>query len=347
MVVPEAARALGARAVLLDIAANLVAPHPLFAFDAVVSPSAYAASAFPYVGGKGPEKAVLRFVVPPGVDVRAFEGEMARRGGQPACPPQCPAPPNPHHHDHTDAPHGHGHGRGCGCFVVGFVARLVSPKAPGMFLAAARVVLDRWPPPSDGQRTPPHVVFLVVGAGPLRAALETLAHDLGIASHVHFAGTAAQPAVAAFYAAMDVFVMPSLMPSETFGVVLIEAMAMGVPVASFGLHGQAEALDAWVPAETGDNGTCTYGDTPAQDGSCRAPGDVTDGPHAHAVVVDDLSASALADAVLALLRNATWRGELGARARRAVETRFTSERNGRAMAEVYRAIVDAADADAA
>ena len=80
--------------------------------------------------------------------------------------------------------------------------------------------------------------------GPLRAALETLAHDLGIASHVHFAGTAAQPAVAASYAAMDVFV--HFGTEETFGQTIQEAQAAGVPVVAPRSGGPIHLIDSGV-----------------------------------------------------------------------------------------------------
>ena len=45
------------------------------------------------------------------------------------------------------------------------------------------------------------------------------------------------------YVLMDVYVTPSLMPSETFGITSIEAMSMSVPVVTFGTYGQQEYLD--------------------------------------------------------------------------------------------------------
>jgi glycosyltransferase involved in cell wall biosynthesis len=66
---------------------------------------------------------------------------------------------------------------------------------------------------------------LVVGDGPARAALEKAYPD------AVFLGAKHGEALAEIYAAADVFVFPSR--TDTFGLVLLEALASGVPVAAF------------------------------------------------------------------------------------------------------------------
>jgi glycosyltransferase involved in cell wall biosynthesis len=67
-----------------------------------------------------------------------------------------------------------------------------------------------------------------VGAGPDRQRLERLARGLGIAEHVIFTGFVSNPF--ALMRRADVFVSAS--HAESFGNVIVEAMAAGVPVIS-------------------------------------------------------------------------------------------------------------------
>jgi colanic acid/amylovoran biosynthesis glycosyltransferase len=92
----------------------------------------------------------------------------------------------------------------------------------------------------------------LVGEGKLRASLEHLAAELGIAHRVKFAGGLREAAVRDRLAAADLFVLPSIIASdgqmEGLPVVLIEAMASGVPVVATRLSGIPELV---VDGETG------------------------------------------------------------------------------------------------
>ena len=74
----------------------------------------------------------------------------------------------------------------------------------------------------------------VVGDGP---ALEGLKNKY---PHVNYLGVLQQEALAKVYAAADVFVFPS--KTDTFGLVLLEAMACGLPVAAFPVTGPIDVL---------------------------------------------------------------------------------------------------------
>ncbi len=65
-----------------------------------------------------------------------------------------------------------------------------------------------------------------------------LAQSLGVERQVYFLG--AQPEVEKYYAASDVFVFPTL--HEAFGLVVIEAMASGLPIVVSGTAGAAEDI---------------------------------------------------------------------------------------------------------
>lgn len=74
----------------------------------------------------------------------------------------------------------------------------------------------------------PGIVIRIVGDGPKRPALKALAHKLGIDGQVEFVGAVSRDRIVDAFAESDAFVLSSSF--ETFGVVLIEAMAMGLPV---------------------------------------------------------------------------------------------------------------------
>ncbi|MDO9221425.1 MAG: glycosyltransferase, partial [Thiobacillus sp.] len=74
----------------------------------------------------------------------------------------------------------------------------------------------------------------VVGDGPALAGLRARYPD------AHYLGVMKQPELAEIYAAADVFVFPS--KTDTFGLVLLEAMACGLPVAAYPVSGPIDVL---------------------------------------------------------------------------------------------------------
>jgi glycosyltransferase involved in cell wall biosynthesis len=84
-------------------------------------------------------------------------------------------------------------------------------------------------------------VLDIVGNGQNRSEYEELASKLGLKDSVHFHGRLeTKDEVAEFMERCDVFVLPSLF--ETFGVVLIEAMACGKPVIATDIGGPNEIV---------------------------------------------------------------------------------------------------------
>ena len=79
-------------------------------------------------------------------------------------------------------------------------------------------------------REVPNARLLIVGDGPLRADLEALAREQGVADRVILVGEVLNERVTPYYLASDVYLLPSIARSEAFGIVQIEAMACGVPV---------------------------------------------------------------------------------------------------------------------
>ena len=79
---------------------------------------------------------------------------------------------------------------------------------------------------------------IMVGDGPM---LETYKKRY---PNVHFTGFKTGPALARYYANAEVFVFPSRW--ETFGIVMIEAMACGTPVAAYPCQGPEDVVDEGV-----------------------------------------------------------------------------------------------------
>ena len=80
------------------------------------------------------------------------------------------------------------------------------------------------------------VYLLLVGDGDMRATYEEISQKLGIASHTRFVGKVANEALSGAYNAADIVVLPSQL-QESFGMVLIEAMACGKPVITSDIPG--------------------------------------------------------------------------------------------------------------
>ncbi|MBI1802290.1 MAG: glycosyltransferase [Chloroflexi bacterium] len=70
---------------------------------------------------------------------------------------------------------------------------------------------------------------LIVGSGPMETVWQAKAQALGMTDHVRFLGSVPDQDLPTYYQAADLFVLPSTLPSETWGAVQIEAMASGLP----------------------------------------------------------------------------------------------------------------------
>lgn len=109
--------------------------------------------------------------------------------------------------------------------VLLFVGRLGKEKNLDFLLRVFSLVLQK-------QRA---ATLVLVGSGPEKEALGAFAKELGIGTKVVFTGLLAPDVVVGAYRSADLFVFPSV--TETQGLVLLEAMAAGLPVvarAAFG-----------------------------------------------------------------------------------------------------------------
>jgi glycosyltransferase involved in cell wall biosynthesis len=122
-----------------------------------------------------------------------------------------------------------------------FVGRLAAEKNLSVLLEALAGISQRFE-------------TTIVGEGPLKAELIRQAADLGL-DNVRFYGRAVGDELHHLYRAADVFVLPS--KSEGMSLVLLEALAMGLPVVATDLSGNAEVVIH------GENGLLVAPDSPA------------------------------------------------------------------------------------
>jgi glycosyltransferase involved in cell wall biosynthesis len=148
--------------------------------------------------------------------------------------------------------------------------------------------------------------LLIAGDGDRREALRDRTDRLGVTDRVHFLGYVEEERLHACYDRADVFVLPSVEPSEAFGIVQLEAMAYGTPVVNTNLPTGVP----WV----------------SQDGETG-------------LTVPPRDADALAEAIAALLADPERRRTYGDRARERVEDLFGRERMLDTMESRYRAII--------
>ncbi len=112
-----------------------------------------------------------------------------------------------------------------------FVGHLEPDKGETYLLPAIGALAKDWP----------GLTLHMVGDGPQRAELETLASRIGIASLVMFHGWLSHATVLALMRHVDLFVLSSVM--EPFGIVVVEALNEGCPVVATTACGSAMAVE--------------------------------------------------------------------------------------------------------
>lgn len=123
------------------------------------------------------------------------------------------------------------------------VSRLAAEKNIGFLLDVTRVLAAEFP----------RLIFIVAGEGPDADRLKRRSAELGLQNNVRFVGNLERRSgLLDCYKAGDVFVFAS--PTETQGLVLLEAMSLGVPIVSTAVMGTATVLkDARCARISGEN----------------------------------------------------------------------------------------------
>jgi glycosyltransferase involved in cell wall biosynthesis len=178
-------------------------------------------------------------------------------------------------------------GRSAESVVIGIVGRLNPIKDHATLLRAVSLLI------LSGRS----VQLVIVGDGPTRASLESLADTLPLGKCVHFLGM--RDDVSQLLPAFDIFALSSL--SEGYSLALVEAAAAGLPIVATRVGGNADIV--------------AHGKT--------------------GLLVETGDASALAGALEKLVDDATLRQRMGARSRDWALKFGTVEAMGQAYMELY------------
>lgn len=173
--------------------------------------------------------------------------------------------------------------------MILFIGRQVPEKGQAVLLQAVALLVER------GCR----VNVTLAGEGHARGEFERLARRLGIGAQVSFPGAVGQEEIHALYARACIFCLPSF--AEGIPGVLMEAMAMRLPVVSTRITGVPELIDDGVS------------------GLLVAPGRPDE----------------LADALERLLGDPALRREIGANAREKVVREFNTSTSVRRLHELF------------
>lgn len=117
-------------------------------------------------------------------------------------------------------------------YRIGFASRLVAGKGWTTLLNA----MSQLDAASPGQYQ-----LLLAGSGPDEGAIRQALADAGLTQQVELVGALPMEQLADFYRSLDVFVFPSQL-EESLGMVGIEALACGIPVAASDIGGITEYI---------------------------------------------------------------------------------------------------------
>lgn len=146
----------------------------------------------------------------------------------------------------------------------------------------------------------------IYGKGSLKEVLENLAQELKIEKKIKFEGFIPNLKVPKVINKMDIFVVPSVLDSESFGVAAVEAMACEVPVIVSNVGGLREVV---IDNETG-------------------------------FVIPKKDYKAIAEKIKKLIDNNELRKKMGKRGRKKVIDLYNWNNNVENMIEIYNKIIE-------
>jgi glycosyltransferase involved in cell wall biosynthesis len=175
-----------------------------------------------------------------------------------------------------------------GAPVVAFAGRIAKEKNLELLLNAFSLTIQKLP---DAH-------LLLIGGGPWADHIQALTREMNLSSQVHLSGFLPRQEVYQALNHVQVFVFPSL--TDTQGIVVLEAMACGLPVVAAKSGAVAEIL------RNGEEG-----------------------------LVVEPNPEAFAEALLALLQDPAGRNKMGEQARHQAEE-FSSANCARKVVELYQ-----------
>jgi glycosyltransferase involved in cell wall biosynthesis len=182
--------------------------------------------------------------------------------------------------------------------IILFVGNLIQYKGPDILVRAASIVVKEIP----------DMELIFVGSGNMRNELEEFCKKLGVEKHVKFAGFVEERLKLLYYKAADIFCLPSIMSTESFGIVNLEALACGLPIVASAIGGIPDIV------KDGVNG----------------------------LLVPPKNPGALADAITYLLKNEDVRRKMGKKGREMVKKYSWEEIAGR-IEKIYKELINASN----
>ena len=177
--------------------------------------------------------------------------------------------------------------------LVLWVGRVVPHKGIEYLVEASRFLKDS--------------KILIGGEGPHLPTIKRLAKSLAVEDRVIFSGRVARSDLPAYYAACDVFALPSVSRLEAFGIVALEAMSSGKPVVVTDMPGVRDVV------RNGIEG----------------------------LLCEPLNAEDLASKIKKLLDDPKGRSEMGQAGRKKVVQTFSIETVVNRLEQVYREVMSA------
>jgi len=179
--------------------------------------------------------------------------------------------------------------------TIGFVKHLLPKYGPEYIVRAMKIITEKY-----------HDTKLIMaGIGTQDKGLKTLSRSLGVNHNIEFVGKVPHENVPDLLAKVDIFVMPSIYDSESFGVAAVESAAMEIPVVATQVGGVPEVV---LDEKTG-------------------------------ILVDPRNVQQLADAIIRLIESPELRREMGKNGREHVLENYSWEENAKLMESVYEGCI--------